>query len=110
MLCTPAIAFIIFALFNYTYYVRQGTVFLSKDNVFIFSLDVLLVIIINYICSMDYVVLAWVLAILPALDLLTADKFRTTPTITTTNKNKESFNWGRPISTMDYGSTPYSFY
>ena len=120
MICTPALSFIVFSLFNYTYYVRNGTEFKTKDNLFLFITNLIFAIIINYACTINYVTLAWILAILPLLDLMTPDKLKANNTATTSatirsttvikDKKKESFGWGRPLSTMDYGATPYSYY
>lgn len=126
MLCNPAIVAAILCIMNYVYYITSGFLFSMSMTLFILITDLIIVVIINYLCLLEYNVLAWILAILPIIDMITPNKFKninmphavTDPSIkpatnatTNTNKKKESFGeFGRPISTMDYGSTPYSSY
>lgn len=125
MLCIQAIVFIVFAILNYSYYLRQGITISNNMNLFLLVSNMIFIFIINYVCLLDYGTLAWVLAILPFIDIFVPDKFKpttskttsktttktTTKTTSSYDKKKESFGEvGRPISTMDYGKTPYSFY
>ena len=121
MLCIQAIVYIVFAILNYTFYIRKGYIFSNNMTLFIFLSDLIFALIINYVCLMEYGTLAWVLAILPFLGLLLPQNLKFSPELETTvpkdkttvtkDKKKESFSeWGRELSTMDYGKTPYSVY